>query len=234
VVIVGTYRDSTLDSNPALVRTLEELLRLGLRPLKLADLSYEAVGQMLQSLSRREPSQHLVHVIFTETHGNPFLVEELYRHLVAEGKVVEETGALRSDVSVAELGVPDTVRLVLERRLKRLGEEARSVLTAAVAIAPYFGFKLLQTLQDRTALDDLLLALDQVQRMGLFVSTTDSPREEVSLGGSVALELVSHDHARDGGQAFEPRAEEHLGRLPIPAALHPDIQYVPLLIYCLP
>ncbi|OLD55365.1 MAG: hypothetical protein AUI83_07130 [Armatimonadetes bacterium 13_1_40CM_3_65_7] len=173
VVIVGTYRDSTLDTNPALGRTLEELLWLGLRPLKLAGLSHEAVGQMLQSLSRREPPQHLVHVIFTETQGNPFLVEELYRHLVAEGKVLDEAGALRADVSVAEIGVPDNVRLVLERRLQRLGEEARSVLTAAVAIAPCFGFKLLQMLQDHTALDDLLIALEQVQRMGLFVFTAD-------------------------------------------------------------
>src|SRR6185312_12850430 len=39
VVIVGTYRDSRLDTNPTLVRTLEELLRLGLRPVKLAGLS---------------------------------------------------------------------------------------------------------------------------------------------------------------------------------------------------
>src|SRR5262249_32897674 len=31
VVIVATYRDSALDANPALVRTVEELLRIGLR-----------------------------------------------------------------------------------------------------------------------------------------------------------------------------------------------------------
>src|SRR5207244_1454052 len=87
VVIVGTYRDSRLDTNPTLVRTLEELLRLGLRPLKLAGLSQEAVGQLLQSLSHREPPQQLVRFMFAETQGNPFLGEELYRHLVEEGKV---------------------------------------------------------------------------------------------------------------------------------------------------
>jgi hypothetical protein len=173
MVIVGTYRDSPLDTNPALSRTLEELLRLGLRPLTLAGLSHEAVRQMLQNLSHREPPQHLVHVIFAETQGNPFLVEELYRHLVAEGKVLDEAGAFHDHVSVAEIGVPDNIRLVLERRLQRLGEEARAVLTAAVAIAPCFGFKLLQMLQDHAALDGLLIALEQVQRMGLFVSTAD-------------------------------------------------------------
>src|SRR5262249_42451899 len=131
VVVVGTYRDSPLDMNPTLARTLEELLRIGRRPLKLAGLSQEAVGQLLQSLSHREPPPQLVHLMFAETHGNPFLVEELYRHWVAEGKVFDEAGALRAEVSVAEIDVPDTVRLVLERRLERLGAEARTVLTAA-------------------------------------------------------------------------------------------------------
>ena len=131
MIIVGTYCDSALDMNPTLVRTLEELLRMGLRPLKLQGLSQEAVGQLLQSLSHREPSPQLVHVMFAETQGNPFFVEELYRHLVAEGKVVEEAGALRAEVSVAELGGPDNVRLVLGRRLERLGEEARAVVYPA-------------------------------------------------------------------------------------------------------
>ena len=52
-------------------------------------------------------------------------------------------------------------------------------------------------------------------------------REEFSLVGSLALEFVGHDHARDRGQALKQRAEELLGRLLIPAALHQDIQYVP-------
>ena len=202
VIIIGTYRDSRLDTSPALGRTLEELLRLGLRPLKLAGLSEEAVGQLLQSLSHREPPQQLVRFMFAETHGNPFLVEELYRHLVAEGKMFDEAGALRADVSVAELGVPDNVRLVLERRLERLGEEARSVLTAAVAIAPCFGFRFLQMLQDRTALDDLLVSLEQAQRLGLLVSRGDVFGEEtvssrlvfgvasLPLGSPVALEVI--------------------------------------------
>jgi hypothetical protein len=173
VVIVATYRDSTLDTNPALVRTLEELLRMGLRPLKLNGLSQEAVGQMLQSLSHREPPPQLVRVIFAETQGNPFFVEELYRHLVEEGKMFDEAGTLRADVSVAELGVPDTVRLVLERRLERLGEETRAVLTTAAALGRSFHFELLHALQDYTAPNDLLTVLEQSQRLGLLVPSGD-------------------------------------------------------------
>src|SRR5262245_65621840 len=101
--------------NPTLLRTLEELLRLALRPLKLAGLSHEAVGQMLQHLSRREPPPQLVHVIFTETQGNPFLVEELYRHLVAAGKGLDEAGALRARVSFGRIGASYNVAAVQQR-----------------------------------------------------------------------------------------------------------------------
>jgi AAA ATPase domain len=187
VVIVGTYRDSRLDTSPALGRTLEELLRLGLRPLKLQGLCEEAVGQLLRSLSHREPPQQLVRVMFAETHGNPFLVEELYRHLVAEGKMFDAAGALRTDVSAAEIGVPDTVRLVLERRLERLGAEVRTVLTAAAVLGPSFRFDLLQALQDHTTLDDLLIALEQAQRLGLLVP---------SAGGQEASFMFAHDLMR--------------------------------------
>src|SRR5262249_41364827 len=112
---------------------------------------------------------------------------ELYRHWVAEGKVVEEAGALRAEVSVAEIGVPDTVRLVLDRRLERLGAGARAGLTAAAGLGPSFRFGLLQALQDQTTPDDLLIALEQAQRLGLLV---------LSAGGQEAGFAFAHDLVR--------------------------------------
>ena len=187
MVIVATYRDSRLDMSPALCRTLEELLRLGLRPLKLAGLSQDAVGQLLRHLSHREPPPPLVRVMFAQTHGNPFLVEELYRHLVAEGKLLDAAGAPRPDLSVAELGVPDTVRLVLERQLERLGEGTQTVLSAAAALGPSFRFDLLQVLQGQTRPDDLLTAVEQAQGLGLLVP---------SAGGPEASFAFAHDLVR--------------------------------------
>ncbi len=87
VVIIGTYRDGIFDGKPALIRSLEELIRLGIRPQKLSGLSKESVAQMLNGLSHQQAPANLVSAIFDESQGNPFFVEELYRHLVEEGKV---------------------------------------------------------------------------------------------------------------------------------------------------
>jgi predicted ATPase len=67
VVIIGTYRDEYSESNPALVRTLEELIRLGIRPLKLGGLSKDAVAQMLHGLSQRQAPQSLASLQITPT-----------------------------------------------------------------------------------------------------------------------------------------------------------------------
>src|SRR5258708_14827394 len=88
VVIIGTYRDGYAENNPALVRTLEELIRMGIRPLKLGGLSKDDTAQMLRGLSQREAvPESLVSLIFEERQGYPFFVEEVYRHLIEQGKV---------------------------------------------------------------------------------------------------------------------------------------------------
>jgi hypothetical protein len=54
------------------------------------------------------------------------------------------------------------------------------------------------------------------------VLTMVHPWEDLPLGGSIALEFVGNNHARYVGQSLEQLAEELLGRLLVPAALHED------------
>src|SRR6202043_1352695 len=143
VVIVATYRGGYPDDNPALVRTLEELIRMGVRPQKLSGLSKDAVAQMLHGLSQRQAPERLVDLIFEESQGYPFFVEEVYRHLIEERKVFDAAGQLRADGQIAEDEVPENVRLIVGRRLERLDENVKRALTAAAVIGRSFSFKLL-------------------------------------------------------------------------------------------
>ena len=69
---------------------IEELIKLGVRPLKLSGLSRDSVAKMLEHMSKRQPPESLVNTIFMETNGNPFFVEETIRALI-------ERGALQRD-----------------------------------------------------------------------------------------------------------------------------------------
>ena len=48
---------------------------------------------------------------------------------------------------------------------------------------------------------------------------------------SIALQWISHAHARDVGQLLEPRAKQLIGRLRILTALHQEIEDVRILIH---
>ena len=175
VVIIGTYRGEYSENNPALVRTLEELIRMRIRPLKLSGLSKDATAQMLCGLSQRQAiPESLVSLIFEESQGYPFFVEEVYRYLIEEGKVFDAAGQFRTDVEVDEIEVPENVRLIIDRRLERLDENEKRALTAAAVIGRSFNFKLLTAICE-IDVDELFTIFEKAQQMGIIVASSEGP-----------------------------------------------------------
>ena len=185
IVIICTYRDGYSEHNSALIRTLEELIRMGTRPLKLGGLSKEGVAQMLHSLSKEQAPESLVSLIFEESQGYPFFVEEVYRHLVEEGKVFNAAGQFRTDIEIDEIDVPENVRLIIERRLERLDENEKRVLAAAAMIGRSFSFRLL-TEVSQIDVDELFTVIEKAQQMGIIVASSEGPEKPFSF----AHELV--------------------------------------------
>jgi hypothetical protein len=177
VVIIGTYRDGYTDNNSALLRTLEELIRMGSRPLKLGGLSKDATAQMLRGLSQRQDvPESLVSLIFDESQGYPFFVEEVYRHLIEEGRVFDKAGQFRTDVAIDEIDVPDNVRLIIGRRLDRLDENEKRVLTAAAVIGRSFSFKLLTAICE-IEVEELFTIVEKAQQKGIIVASSEAPEK---------------------------------------------------------
>jgi tetratricopeptide (TPR) repeat protein len=187
VVIIGTYRDTYSDSNPVLVRTLEELLRLGIRPLKLHGLPRAAVAEMLNALSQQQPPENLVNVMFDASQGNPFFIEELYRHLREENRLFNAAGQFRTDIMINEIDIPENVRLVIDRRLERLNDNERRVLAAAAVIGRSFSFQLLTEIS-QIDVDELFTVLEKAQLMGIIIPSAEGPERPFTF----RHELVRH------------------------------------------
>ncbi len=176
IVIICTYRDGFPQHNSALVRTLEELIRMGTRPLKLSGLSKDAIAQMLHSLSEGQAPENLVNLIFEESQGYPFFVEEVYRHLVEEGKVFDAAGKFRTDIKIDEIDVPENVRLIIGRRLERFDENEKRVLAAAAMIGRSFSFRLL-TEVSQVDVDELFAVIEKAQQMEIIVPSSEGPEK---------------------------------------------------------
>ncbi len=176
VVIIGTCRDAYSENNPALIRTLGELIRMGIRPLKLSGLSKDAVAQMLHGLCQRQAPEGLVNLIFEESQGYPFFVEEVYRHLIEEGKVFDAAGHFRTDFKIDESDVPENVQLIIGRRLERLDENEKRVLAAAAVIGRSFSFQLLNAIS-QIDVDELFAVIEKAQRMSIIVPSSEGPEQ---------------------------------------------------------
>lgn len=175
VLVVATYRDGQLDTTPQLALTLEELLRLGIVPAKLSGLRRSGVAQMLADLCKCEPPEDLVTLIFEETQGNPFFVEEVFSHLLEEGRIFDAAGNFVPATNGDDLTVPENLRLVLGRRLARLSESAREMLSAASVIGRSFSFMLLETMLNPDDMDRVFDGLEEAQRTGFVTSNSQDP-----------------------------------------------------------
>jgi len=215
LVIIGTYRDGYSDNNPALSRTLEELIRMGIRPLKLGGLSKDAVAQMLHELSKRQVPETLVSLIFEESQGYPFFVEEVYRHLIEEGKVFDAAGQFRTDVGIDEIDVPENVRLIIGRRLERLDQNEMRALTAAAVIGRNFSFKLLNAICE-IDVDELFTIVEKAQQMGIIVASSEAPEHPFTFSHELVRQTLL------AGISTPRRQQLHAGVADAIARLQPD------------
>ena len=153
VMVVGTHRDSDLSRGHPLTALLADLHReQGVERMKLTGLQAEDVEALMEAAAGHELDEvgrTLAAEITRETAGNPFFAVELLRHLMESGAIVQEDGGRWHLVGgVAELGLPQSVREVIGRRVERLGSDARTALSAAAVIGRDFDLELLLAVLD--------------------------------------------------------------------------------------
>ena len=155
-LFVGTYRDAELD---AATRCTSCSATCGARArferLELDGLA-RGRGRRADRRARRrraapEPSSRALH---GETEGNPFFIEEVVRHLR------DTAGALPRQATLEEAGVPEGVREVTARRLRRLPSPTRAVLAVGVGDRARVRLDLLEAVGPQDG-DELVEALEE-------------------------------------------------------------------------
>lgn len=178
VTIICTYRDTDLTRGDALTKLLADMHReanvtrialTGLEDTELIDLLAAAAGHDLD-----DDGVGLAHAVRRETDGNPFFTAELLRHLGESGGIVQGAdGRWVLAGELEELGLPNSVRDVVGRRVERLGDEALRVLCLAAVIGREFDVGLLAGLAD-VGVDPLLDLMDAAVAAAVLVES-DTP-----------------------------------------------------------
>jgi adenylate cyclase len=174
---VRGQRGATL-APQAIKSALNDLVCQG-RACEIALRSFDEAGVrgMLAALGSGDPPPQLARRFMEQTGGNPLFVAELFRYLNEEGRLFDAKNRWRRDVEFSSGDVPESLRIVLERRLQRISEGAREVLRAAAIIGRHFELDVLAAVADVDD-DALIAALDEAEQSRLIRGP--SGRQEVA------------------------------------------------------
>jgi hypothetical protein len=165
ILIAGTYRDTEVHAEHALAELVGALRResqFGLLPL--TGLTLDAVNQLISSLDQPVPvdTAILARAVWESTEGNPLFVREELRYLLEEQQLARGDEQQEILAPLLKLGLPEGVRDVISRRLRRLSPTTRTVLSVGAIMGREFDARIVErsgTL-DPAELDD---ALDEAE-----------------------------------------------------------------------
>jgi class 3 adenylate cyclase/tetratricopeptide (TPR) repeat protein len=209
LLILGTYRDSELSRQHPLTPTLADLrTESGVERISLDGLEEGDVVSILEAAAGHQMDElglGLAHQIAGETSGNPFFVTEMLRNLIESEALVQGSGGrweLRGELS--ELGLPQSVREVVDRRVERLGDDARTALTAGAVIGRDFDVDLLLRITDFGE-DELLDLLEEAVAASVLVERAERPGSF-----SFAHALINHTLYEDLGATRRARLHKRV------------------------
>jgi tetratricopeptide (TPR) repeat protein/predicted Ser/Thr protein kinase len=172
ILVVMAYRETDLSEMRALNEILSELGRDdGTLRIKLTRLNREQTEELLASMFAEAVSPDFLDVIYRETEGNPFFVEEICKALIDSGQLTRAAGRWQRP-SAGDIRVPQNVRTAIESRLSRMPENVQDVLRQASIFGREFEFATLLGLTGQTE-DDLIDALEYAEHAQLIYELKD-------------------------------------------------------------
>lgn len=169
LMIVAVFRDSGDDVGEALADTLGELARVpDVLRLALPGLGSEEISNFVEwagGMTTDGTGRDVVTALEELTRGNPFLLGELWNHLVETGVLARDGDGWRLVGTVTDIGSPAGVRQVVRQRLARLSPATRVLLETAAVSGPEVDLALLRGAVDLDE-DAFLGAVEEVVHSG--------------------------------------------------------------------
>jgi predicted ATPase len=142
-MLIGTYRTAELIARGHPLKAVKQEL-LSKQQCEELPLEYLSENAVAKYLSVRFPANRfpgkLAGLIHDRTEGNPLFMVNAVDYLVAEGLIgeYEQSWGLIVEIGKVEVGVPDSIRQMIEKQVDRLdAEELRTLEAASVAGAEF-------------------------------------------------------------------------------------------------
>jgi len=166
ILVIGTYRDTDVDSASAFGRLLNDVYRQRLaRRIPVQRLAQTEVATLLTHVLGVQPSDQLLAAVYDRTSGNPLFVEGLAEGLLHSGVLVEREDRLHAP---GDVHIPEELAESVRQRCAFLTPAAQRLLETAAVAGEQIEHLVLAPASGLTP-DALLDALDQVRARRLLV-----------------------------------------------------------------
>jgi len=136
LMVIGTYRTEELIASGHPLKAIKEEF-LAKQQCEELPLEYLSEATVVEYLAVRFPANRfpsgLASLIHKRTDGNPLFMVHAVNHLITEGLIVEsdECWELGVNIEEVEVGVPDSIKQMIENQLDHLDSEQQRILQSA-------------------------------------------------------------------------------------------------------
>ena len=226
-LIVGSYRQTETDKRHPLIRMLDSFADdPRFVALTLPPFSPSEHRTLVESLvGAPKVSNDLAERLRDATEGNPFFTKELIRSLVESGGIAKsDTGdwSFSRGAAISADALPATIQQAVEKRMERLPEELRELLSVASVLGKTFNARDLETLAETKNLDD---AIDRLMREGVLEEERESRGDRLTFASGIVRDVLYGALARRKRRSLHRKYAElieqrYAGRL---ERIYPDL-----------
>jgi ABC-type transport system substrate-binding protein len=192
-LIVGSYRQTETDKRHPLTRMLDafaddpRFVSVTLGPFSPSE--HRALVASL--VGAPKVADELASRLHDATEGNPFFTKELIRSLMDSGGIArDDTGAwsFSKEAEISADALPATIQQAVEKRIERLPEELRGLLSVASVLGKAFNARDLETLAEGAKnLDD---DIDRLLREGILEEERESRGDRLAFASGIVRDVL--------------------------------------------
>ena len=192
-LVVGSYRQTETDKRHPLIRMLDSFADdPRFLSQTLGPFSPSEHRALIESVSGGSKVSDSLAVRLREaTEGNPFFTKELVRSLIESGGIArDDSGAwnFSKTTAISSDALPATIQQAVEKRIERLPESRREILSIASVLGKSFDYRDLETLAEETK--DLDEAIEQLVKEGMLEEERESRGDRLSFASGIVRDVL--------------------------------------------
>ncbi len=179
LMIVLTYRPDELEENQVFRDILLDLKQERLLfSIDLLPFDREQTRQLLQVMFMQDIEDGFLDAIYKVTEGNLYFIEEICKSLIEDGRLYLENSHWQMG-EVEDLEMPQSIRLALQMRIRRLPSNVQDLLRLAAVIGREFDFAVLKKACEHQEEDEVINNLEMAERAQLISELRDPCCDEM-------------------------------------------------------